>query len=416
MKRKFTAIFFLSLALILAVTVFAACGDKNETPPEENGAVVTFVAVDGTNWDANVTIAEKTYNLSLELDKDNTFDLKGTCKGKASTGGGPGGGFPGGGFPGGGQTETEEPEEDPDEGRTDWTEYDFAIDGTWSEDKGYGYVLKFNDGENTEIHVNFDTISGRHYFYYYISPTIAGEKADDTLVRMEARDSAYRKNLVSDYKIYEERTCTYMFRGGQEGGSGNLASGYVYLMPGGSLVSLSGTSNSLTYTAVGNWSENKEEHVISMNINGTDYKTDAYCDIPGREGYRMQYSVSSFGGSSSMTLYASCDTSKYTWDLYTTEDFEGQVVHKLEGKEYDLVLTEKGFARVENKSGEVTVSTRYSESDGNYTFTETSYGTISAQTEGTTVTITTDLTVKSGSGPFAQTIEINETYTLDLSV
>ena len=196
------------------------------------------------------------------------------------------------------------------------------------------------------IHVNFDKTSGRHYFYYYAAPTIDGTVADETLVRMEAKDSDYRKTLDANYKIYEERTCTYMFRGGQEGGSGNLSSAYIYLMPDGSVVSLSGTSNNRTYSAKGSWEEDKANHVITMDVNGTACTTDAYCDIAGKEGYRMQYAAASSGpggGSSSMTLYASCDPSQFTWDQYTSTDFEGEDIFVMESADYELRLTEQGL-------------------------------------------------------------------------
>ncbi len=241
--------------------------------------------------------------------------------------------------------------------------------GSWTEEKGWGYTVKFNDGNNTEIVVNFDKTSGRHYFYYYMSPEIGGEKAAETLVKFEAKDSAYRKSLNANYVVNEERKCTYMFRGGAEGGSGNLSSAYVYLMPNGGVVSLSGTSNSLTYNGKGNWTEDKQNHVISGKIGTTDFTTNAYCDVAGREGYRMKYTVSGgFGGSSTMTLYASCDTSKYTWDRYVSSDFEGEVVETWNGAEgasadYILELTAKGYVNIKEGSKTVFSSTYTKEGD-----------------------------------------------------
>lgn len=417
--KRFKMLSALALGCLLAgsLGMLAGCGqDKGpETDPDE--PVLNFVAVDGTNWDADVTIEQKTFKLSLDLNADNTLSLAGTCTGKAqSSGGGPGGGFPGGGFPGGGfpgggfpgggtdQPEEEEPEE-PE--ITDYSVFNFEMDGTWTEEKGFGYVLTMDDKDDTVIHVNFDTTSGRHYFNYYIAPTLDGEQADEALVRMEARDSAYRKTLDANYKIYEERTCTYMFRGGQEGGSGNLSSAWVYLMPDGSLVSISGTSNSLTYNGKGSWSEDKTAHVITMDINGTAYKTNAYCDTPGREGYRMEYSVSSFGGSSSMNLYASCDVSKYTWDLYTDADFEGANILTLTSADYSLLLTEKGYANIVDAATGKTKSFAGSyttDENGNYVIT-TQYGTYTSVKEGSTVTMEVHFPTKTGFGPFVQTVE-----------
>lgn len=404
----------LALGLVLAgsLGVLAGCGPQEDTPVDPDTPVLNFVATDSSTWDATVTIAQKTYTLSMDLNADNTLALVGTCTGEAQQGGGPGGGFP---FSaeedaaGAAETFAEGEEEG---GSSDFSAYNFTIGGSWSEEAGWGYTLNMDDASDTVIHVNFDTTSGRHYFYYYAAPTVDGTAADETLVRMEARDSSYRSKLDANYKIYEERTCTYMFRGGQEGGSGNLASGYIYLMPDGSIVSLTGTSNSLTYNGKGSWSEDTTNHVISMDINGTAYTTDAYCDTPGKEGYRMQYAVSSFGGSSNMTLYASCNTDNYTWDLYTDEDFEGPAILTMESADYVLSLTEKGYAKVTAATGNTVYfsGTYTKDAGGNYVIT-TQYGTYTSVTEGTTVSMELHFPVTTGNGPFSQTVETVVNFT-----
>ncbi len=419
--KRFKMLSALALGCLLAgsLCVLTGCGPKEDEPGDPDAAVLNFVATDGTNWDASVTIAQKTYNLSMDLNADKTLELVGTCTGEAQQGGGPGG--PGGGFPfsaaaqeTGAVTFAEEGEED-EGGSSDFAAYNFTIGGSWSEEAGWGYTLNMDDAKDTVIHVNFDTTSGRHYFYYYAAPTVDGTAAEETLVRMEAKDSSYRKTLDANYKIYEERTCTYMFRGGQEGGSGNLASGYIYLMPDGSVVSLSGTSNSLTYSGKGSWSEDKTNHVITMDVNGTAYTTDAYCDIAGKEGYRMQYKPASSGpggGSSSMTLYASCDPSQFTWDKYTDKDFEGEDVVVMESADYTLTLTEKGFAKVTGASdGKSYFSGTYTkDANGNYGIT-TKYGTYTSVTEGSTVSMELHFPVTTGFGPFVQEIETVVNFT-----
>lgn len=458
MKRtKMLSALALSCVLAGSLCLFAGCGPSDDPGDDKDGPVLNFVATDSTNWDASVTFAEKAYNLSMDLNADNTLALVGTCTGEAQQGGGgsggpggsdsggseeeeggeeegPGGGEEGpggeGGFPGGGEegpggeggfpggegapfgvttfAAADEGEAEEGDTTTDFSAYNFTIKGTWSEEKGWGYTLTMEDASKTVIHVNFDKTSGRHYFYYYAAPTIDGTAAEETLVRMEAKDSDYRKTLDPNYAIYEERECTYMFRGGQEGGSGNLSSAYIYLMPDGSVISLSGTSNNRSYSAKGSWSEDKANHVITMDVNGTACTTDAYCDIAGKEGYRMQYTAASsgpFGGSSAMTLYASCDPSKFTWDKYTSTDFEGEDILVMDGGDYELRLTEKGYARVV-KTGTTTASftgTYTKDAAGNYSIT-TKYGTYTSVKSGSTITMELHIPVK-GSGPFASEVE-----------
>lgn len=385
----------LVLGAVMAVSscgCLAACGPSDKpdpTPPDDK--ILNFVAVDGTNWDTDVTFDSKKFKLSLDLNKDKTLKLTGTCGGKAqgggNQGGGPGGpggpggdgGFPdfggGGGMPGpGGEGGAPAPaaEGEAEEDDTDYSVYNFAVNGSWTEEQGWGYTLKFSDGKDTEIVVNYDKTSGRQYFYYYMTPKIGEVTAAETLVKFEAKDSAYRKTLNANYVINEERNCVYMFKGGQEGGSGNLNTATLYLLPEGKVAAFTGTSNSITYNGKGTWTEDKTAHVISGTTGTTAFATDAYCDTAGREGYRMQLSVASGGpggGNNAITVYASCDTSKYTWDKYVASDFEGEVVETWSGVDedgatYELRLTSKNFANVVNESGKTLKTVKYTLAGG----------------------------------------------------
>ena len=121
----------------------------------------------------------------------------------------------------------------------------------------------------------------------------------------------------------------------------------------------------------------------------------------------MEYSVSSFGGSSSMNLYASCDVSKYTWDLYTDADFEGANILTLTSADYSLLLTEKGYANIVDAATGKTKSFAGSyttDENGNYVIT-TQYGTYTSVKEGSTVTMEVHFPTKTGFGPFVQTVE-----------
>lgn len=391
MKKRTTL--SLVLGAVLAVSAYgglAACGpSKGGEPDPPDDKLLNFVAVDGTNWDTDVTFDSKKFKLSLDLNKDKTLKLTGTCGGKAQSGGGPGGGgggMPdfgggGGGMPdfGGGGGPAPAAEGEPEEDNTDYSVYDFSIGGSWSEEAGWGYMLNFSDGGNTRIVANFDKASGRHYFHYYMTPKIGETTAAETLVKFEAKDSDYRKKLNANYVINEERNCVYMFKGGQEGGSGNLNTATVYLLPEGKVAAYTGTSNSITFNGKGNWTEDKAAHVISGTSGTTAFATDAYCDTAGREGYRMQFSAASGGpgpgGSTVITVYASCDTGNYTWDRYVAADFEGEVTETwsgvdADGAAYELRLTAKGFANVVNESGKTLKSAKYTRSGDTLTIGE----------------------------------------------
>lgn len=136
MKRlKMLSATLLGCVFIGSVGALAGCGEGEPKPTENDDPVLNFVAVYGTNWDADVTIDQKVFKLSLDLNADNTLTLAGTCTGKSEQGCGgfPGGGFPDGGFPGSEDTggdNNEDTEEEPE--ITDYTIYNFEIDGTLS--------------------------------------------------------------------------------------------------------------------------------------------------------------------------------------------------------------------------------------------------------------------------------------------
>ena len=131
MKRlKMLSATLLGCVFIGSVGALAGCGEGEPKPTENDDPVLNFVAVYGTNWDADVTIDQKVFKLSLDLNADNTLTLAGTCTGKSEQGGG---GFPDGGFPGSedtGSDNNEDTEEEPE--ITDYTIYNFEIDGTLS--------------------------------------------------------------------------------------------------------------------------------------------------------------------------------------------------------------------------------------------------------------------------------------------
>ena len=156
-----------------SLCLLAGCGPADD-PDDTDAPVLNFVATDSTNWDASVSIAEKAYNLSMDLNADNTLTLLGTCTGEAQQGGGPGdsGGSDSGGSEEGGEEETPGGGEDTPGGggapfsvtasapadagedeeggeTTDFSAYNFTISGTWSEETGWGYTLNMDDASDT---------------------------------------------------------------------------------------------------------------------------------------------------------------------------------------------------------------------------------------------------------------------------
>ena len=76
--KRFKMLSALALGCLLAgsLCVLTGCGPKEDEPVDPDAAVLNFVATDGTNWDASVTIAQKTYNLSMDLNADKTLERR----------------------------------------------------------------------------------------------------------------------------------------------------------------------------------------------------------------------------------------------------------------------------------------------------------------------------------------------------
>ncbi|MCI9032084.1 MAG: hypothetical protein HFK09_06150 [Clostridia bacterium] len=385
----------LLIALLLAVCVgvgtlcFAGCKDTD--PPEEK-ALPEFVAVDKTNWDKEVTFGERKFKLRITLESENKLTLAATCTGKAATGGGPGGP---GGMPFSATAVAEGETEEETETEEDLKKFDFTYGGTWSEEKGWGYTFKFDDEAKTETKVNYDKVTGRHEFFYTMTPTVDGKKAEST-VQFQATDSDYRKTLDANYVIYEERTAEYMFHGGGfDSMTGNKKEARIYLLPEGKVVCYSESGSSLTYSNKGSWSVDAARHELALNVNGTDCAT-SYCDTAGKEGYRATYS--------GMDCYCSLSDG-FHWGGYTAEDFDGKSLLLLNGsysammggaQACTLSFTDKNTAIFRNPSGMV-FSVPYTKDGDVYKFTVdgTEYAT---EKNGNDYSVTVKIKVQ--NGPF----------------
>lgn len=203
---------------------------------------------------------------------------------------------------------------------------------------------------------------GRHYFYYYMSPVVAGEQVGETQVQFQAKDSQYRKTLDSNYVINEERTCAYKFHGGGfDSMTGNKAEVRMYLLNNGGIAVYSESGSSLTFIGKGSWNEDKTNHVITVDVNGSRMTTNAYCSTPGKEGYRMAYST----GRTSVEIFCPV-ASGVTWDMYEDTDFDGNAVLEMKGGDYTLILTDKNFAILRSGSTKVSTLNYEVDADGNY--------------------------------------------------
>lgn len=371
-----------------AVCGITACNNEKEPKKPESNVVLNFVAVKKTTWDADTTftsvVNEKNYNLtyklSLDLNKDKTLKLTGTCQSgeevKQQQGGQGGQGGPGG-MPAMVAAEADATAEETP-AITDWTPYNFTMSGTWTEQSGWGYTVKI---DNTEIKVDYDMTQGRHTFYYYVAPTINNKKAGDVLVQMQAKDSDYRKTLASNYETYHVKECKYVMYGFNDNG-GNYSRINIYLMPDGSIASYSESGSSLTFNGKGSWVEDTTAHSLSITVGNTTYVSNAY---DAQNGYRIPYS-------SAITGFVSTVATKTSKEL-TDLDFEGATLFTLEGKDtvtqaaYTLDFTQKGYAILYTSSGSRLAVCTYVKSGDNYVIT---YGenTYTTEKTGSTLSVT----------------------------
>lgn len=413
------------MTLLIAASVssgmLAGCGAQGDANTEtsqskqEEDYVLSFVAADKTNWDKEVTIGEHTYTLVVNLDDDNTLKFVGTCTGEAEaeTGNnmGPGGGMggPGGGAPGGeanpeagaptqeSQSETET-ETEPDSDSGDLSKYNFEMDGTWSYEDGWGYTLTLEDGQDTTVTANFDKASSRQYFYYNLAPTINGEKQEAGLVQFQAKDTKFRSEMAADYVIDEERKATYIFEGEGTTATGNASTIKIYCKNDGTVACMIQKGSESSY-AVGTWTEDEKTHTMKISTTDGEFTAD-YCDIAGKEGYRVFMTASGgMGPSTTLTCYAAiADGVDVT--TYTDADFEGKTVKTMTCKEgdYTIELTEKGFLKVKSADTVSETSTyTYDESSDTYTLIVGGQ-TYTVPNEGGTYTAEITITVRQMMG------------------
>jgi hypothetical protein len=379
----------------LAIASLLSCGQSSSSSVSEFEQ--SFVAVTSSTWDAEVAFNnKKNYKLALNLEKDNTFNLVGTYSSEVKETGG-------GGFgPGGMTTSSSETSSsvvvvpgDP-----------FTISGTWSLEKGYGYILNFSDTSKTVVHVDYNKIQGRHEFYYLCTPDAAlGSKT----IFMQAKDSAFRKNLASDYQTWDVRDSVYAFTGTATGNNNSLAYIYIYMHSDHSAVINAPSGSDRSVTLGGTWTEDKTAHILTFTLGGKDY-TAQYSINAAHPAYRLAYD--------SYSLLVSLDSS-VSLSSITNADFDGATKYQFTGsytttgpdgstKNVSLNLTELGTAYMYTG----TTLTK----SGTYTFANDVYnvafsdGTSIASTKnGSSYVFECSISVKSFFG--TSTINFTLTYT-----
>lgn len=304
---------------------------------------LSFVAADKSNWDKEVAIGDYQYTLAVNFAKDGTLTLTGTCTGRKQAEaqrGGPGGS-------GNSDEETTEATTQPELTDSEKAALNFTLTGTWTYDTGYGYTVTIGDYTTK---TDYDKASARQVFYAQI--TANGATSD--LIQFQGKDTAFRKEIAADYEDFEIRDAAFVFEYVQTSSNNNPNSTHLYLEKDGSANALTYQGSSPTYKR-GSWKENADKS-LTLTMDGKDYTAD-YCDVSGKEGYRITYN--------SDTMYASVSGAEIS---YTDEDFNGKTVMTLQCAEqdYTVALTEKGFAVV-MKDGQVDSTGKYTEQDGVYT-------------------------------------------------
>ena len=356
---------------VCCIALLAACGGgaKSSSPaPQGGSAPLVFVAADQTNWDKALGIGEYSYYIALVLNDDGTAVLNATCAGKGATG-------------------------EPDS-REDFSAENFTKSGTWTKEEGYGYEITV-DGYTTKT--DYDKASARQYIYIVIN----NGDATSGLVQLMAKDTSFRTEIAEDYDIFEARDAQLAFSANGNSGNGNATETKVYLEKDGTANARVQMGASPSYNR-GSWSENADK-TLTVTLGGAAYTAD-YCDIAGKEGYRLTYNGN--------TMYASVSGAAVD---YTDKDFDGETVRTLScgERDYTVQLTDKGIAGIYNSSGSRVATGRYTEEGGVLTIVMNG-STFVSDGDGN---ITVQFTVSSGGfGPFGGTSTVERSFPIDGSL
>ena len=225
--------------------------------------------------------------------------------------------------------------------KEDLEKYNWAVEGTYVYEKGYGYKITFNDEGKTVIHTDFDKTEGRHSFYYNVK---IGDESETIL--FQAKDPIFKDSLAKDYKKWDERDSKYIFYAKATGNNNSVATAYMYLHGSDNSVVLNtpnGANRSLTFGMT--WEE--KDGQILVHDGETVYTADKSVNAE-HPGYRLVYSGN--------TYYCSLNP-EFKWKKFVTADFEGANAHEFVGsyttsgpdggtKEVNFNLLETGAAKL----------------------------------------------------------------------
>lgn len=300
--------------LVLVPMLLAGCKDNKKNDSQSGKTEdIRFVACTKTAFDTEVTLGSHKYKLAFDLKKDKSLAFSGTCTGKVkNSGGGMGGpgGFPGGFLAPNENTATSSAEEE----ETDFTKYDFTVQGSWILEDKQGYVLTLKDSMNSVIHTDYVKIQGRHQFYYNVKTE---EGSNVTL--FQTKDSAFGKTLPADYKTWDQRDSEFIFEGETTGNNSSVATAYLYAHKDGSVVFNTANGSDRKVTMDLKWKKDGTDFVL---IDGAK-ETKAQKSIDSsRPGFRLSYN--------SITFFCSSSSSIANSDL-KNEDFDGKTLYQFQG-------------------------------------------------------------------------------------
>ena len=198
--------------------------------------------------------------------------------------------------------------------KEDLAAHDWKLDGTYVLEQGYGYILTLNDEKHTVIHADFDKYEGRHEFYYTVN--IEGHSS---LVKFQAKDPTFYKTLAKDYKKWDERDSTYIFRARATGNNGSAATAYLYMHTDGSVVVNTPSGTNRVVSTGMTW-ELKDSKILLHNGNDTiEAVKSVNKDHPG---YKLIYNNYAF------LLSENPDVK---WNKMAISDFDGETTYEFKG-------------------------------------------------------------------------------------
>ena len=200
--------------------------------------------------------------------------------------------------------------------KEDLAAHNWSVSGTYVLEKGYGYVISFNDQWNSVIHADFDKVEGRHEFYYNVNI-----ENKSSIVKFQAKDPTFKNTLAKDYKKWDERDSKYIFMAKATGNNGSLATAYLYLHKDGSAVINApqnrGVDRDLTFGLT--WEEANGS--ITLKNGNKTYQSKASVNAE-HPGFWIDYEGYSF-------LYSAKEDVK--WKKMTVADFEGATSYEFTG-------------------------------------------------------------------------------------